>query len=368
MKYKKISIGLTLVGLAVVCHLGTGLETANAQTNLTVQYQSCSVDSSWVRPSAVEQVSKLSQFGNRYGDSKTLTRNRYWTDNVFLLSAYGLSGLRDVYYLSGLWTSKSDIFRCYDSFNVKEVNQGKSAIVWLLEHRIAELNWQDNEYVMTIEPTQSGVQFIQFNRLDGLNFPPLRVKLKNNQQLNTLTGGAYATAKIDSTLRNNKQIQTNEVHPFFKPFISEVKSKLPSNLYIKIPRQEFGNIRFPLAFSEMTSVVSSDTKSLSITLCGNNAVNRTSNEPFCAGVGFLGVIDIFSPTDRNSLDRYTKRDTGVWQNKIFAKGVKARCWSSGQRLTKSFPYCVWRENNQIFVVTAWDGLVDAVINGVVVQR
>jgi len=368
MKYKKISIGLTLVGLAVVSHLGSVLATANAQTNLTIQYQSCSLDSAWVRPSATEQVSKLSQFGNRYGDSKTLIGNRYWTDNVFLLSAYGLSGLRDVYYLSGLWTSKSDISRCYDSFNVKEVNQGKSAIAWLLEHRIVELNWQDNEYVMTVEPTQSGVQFIQFNRLDGLNFPPLRVKLKNNQQFNTLTGGAYATAKIGSTLRNNKPIQTNEVHPFFRPFIPEIKSKLPPNLYIKVPRQEFENIRFPGGLSQMTNVVSSDSTGMSITLCGSNAVNRTSGKPFCAGVGFLGSIRVFPSTDRNSLERYTKRDTGVWENKTFAKGVKARCWSSGQRRSKDFAYCIWQENKQVFVVTAWDGLVDAVINGVVVQR
>lgn len=360
----KISIGLIMVGLAVVSHL----EIADAQTNLSVQYQSCSLDLSWVRPSAVEQVSKLSQFGNRYGDSKTLTKNRYWTDNVFLLSAYGLSGLRDVYYLSGLWTSKSDISRCYDSFDLKRINQGKSAITWLLEHRIVELNWQDNEYVMTVEPTQSGVQLIQFNRLDSFNFPPLRVKLKNNQQLNTLTGGAYATAKIDSTLRNNKKIQTNEVHPFFRPFISEIKSKLPSNLYIKIPKQEFGNIRFPLALNEMTNLVSSDSKGLSITLCASRAVNRTSDKPFCPSVGYLGFISVFSPTDRDSIDRYTKQDTGLWKDKKFAKGITARCWSSGKRLTKSFPYCIWQENKQVFVVTAWDVLVDAVINGIVVQR
>lgn len=165
-----------------------------------------------------------------------------------------------------------------------------------------------------------------------------------------------------------QNLQSRNVHPFFRPFISEIKSKLPSNLYIKIPKQEFENIRFPLALSEVTSVISRDGNGLSVIFCGSNAVAKDESRDFCPSVGYLGFIHVFSSTDRDSLDRYTKRDTGVWQNKTFAKGVKARCWSSGQRLTKSFPYCVWQENKQIFVVTPWDGLVDTVINGVVVQR
>jgi hypothetical protein len=177
----------------------------------------------------------------------------------------------------------------------------------------------------------------------------------------------------ETPIRSNRysseqETQSINPHPFFDPFISEIKANLPSSLYIKIPKQEFENIRFPLALSKMTSIIRSDGKSLTVVFCANNSVGQTSDRPFCYSVGFLGYMHVFPSSDRSSLDRYLKQSKGVWQNRKLMKGFTARCWSPAEKLTKSIPYCIWQENKQFFVVTDWDGLVDAVVNGAVIRH
>lgn len=143
------------------------------------------------------------------------------------------------------------------------------------------------------------------------------------------------------------------VHPFFRSFVTEIKTKLPSNLYVKIPKAEFGRVRFPVFLNDMTPLIGYSEGGFDITLCVTNAVNRMGKTPFCPGVGFLGHILVFHSSNQSLMSRYLKVKTGVWETKRFTQGVTAKCWKSGQHLTKIFPYCMWQENGQVFGSAFW---------------
>jgi len=152
-----------------------------------IPFNICGESQSWVRPTEAEQAAKLKSM-SRY-EATTINASNYmhrlFSRKVFSFTMYGLSARYDFYYLSGLWTyPEENIWKCYKPKGVIEkINSGQLADVWLFQHRVKKIIWQNNGYVMVVEPTQKGVQFIQFPRVENQPSLPLKVVSQKGQEL-----------------------------------------------------------------------------------------------------------------------------------------------------------------------------------------
>jgi hypothetical protein len=161
-----------------------------AQATREVQYETCTVDPAWVRPNDLDQEARLNSIPSFRGID--FTTSPYWTNNIFLLRVYGASALREIVFLSGLWPIQAEISRCYESsFDLEGISSGEIPVVWLLEHRIVDLSWQNDSYVMRVEPAQSGAELIQFSRVEQLSSLPLRVETQSGQESVSLNATSY---------------------------------------------------------------------------------------------------------------------------------------------------------------------------------
>jgi hypothetical protein len=87
----------------------------------------------------------------------------WWSHEIFSFTTYGLSARTDPLYLSGVWTALDDTWDCYNGDQPEQINQGELAEMWLLHHRLVSLEWQDGQYLVTVEPTDAGLQLVQFS-------------------------------------------------------------------------------------------------------------------------------------------------------------------------------------------------------------
>ncbi|HIK44638.1 MAG TPA: hypothetical protein IGR64_07080 [Leptolyngbyaceae cyanobacterium M65_K2018_010] len=113
----------------------------------------------------------------------------WWSHEVFSFTTYGLSARTDPLYLSGLWTAIEATWTCYDGSQPEQINDGDLAEVWLINHRLVSLQWQESQYLMVVEPGQAGLQLIQFPRREREQPLPL--------SLITVTGEALAVMSGD---------------------------------------------------------------------------------------------------------------------------------------------------------------------------
>ncbi|MGQ4648808.1 hypothetical protein [Lyngbya aestuarii] len=193
----RVLLGLT-VSLAI---FGAGFLPACAQSpsseiaQLTdVSYEICGESNTWRRPTETEQIREL-QTIPRYGADLTReplksTLQTFRGQNIFSFTSYGLSSRIEPIYFSGLWTIEDTLFGCYDSSSrVAQINTGEIAEVWLILHRVVNLKWLDNHYVLVVEPTQQGVQFIQFSRKENQPLLPLEVVTENGRELEVIDAG-----------------------------------------------------------------------------------------------------------------------------------------------------------------------------------
>ena len=162
-----------------------------------IQFQICSESQSWVRPTETEQIARLKSLPRYVGHE---VNSRFWTDNIFLFTSYGLSARHEPTYLSGLWKIPTDtILKCYEpQGGTKKINDSQLAEVWLLQHKVIRIEWQDNRYVMVVAPVEKGVQFIQFPRVER-QFPLiLKVVAENGTELASLSapGSPIVTARL----------------------------------------------------------------------------------------------------------------------------------------------------------------------------
>lgn len=158
-----------------------------------ISFNICSASKTWVRPTEAAQIKQLHS-QPRYANVSTTSE--YWRNNVFLFTRYGLSGLLEPIYLSGLWTLDSNtIMKCYKPEGITEkINSDQLAEAWLLQQRIKKIEWQGDRYVMVVEPTQTGVQFVQFPRAERQSSFTLKVLNENGQELTTIrTQGGVTT-------------------------------------------------------------------------------------------------------------------------------------------------------------------------------
>ncbi|MGB8689714.1 MAG: hypothetical protein WCD53_20570 [Microcoleus sp.] len=167
-----------------------------AQSRKRIQFQICSESQSWVRPSETEQIARLKSLPRYVGHE---VNSRFWTDNIFLFTSYGLSARHEPIFMSGLWTIEDSAFQCYKPQGISQkINSGQLAEVWLLQHKVIRVEWQYNRYIMVVSPVERGVQFIQFPRVER-QFPLiLKVVAENGTELATLSapGSPIVTARL----------------------------------------------------------------------------------------------------------------------------------------------------------------------------
>ncbi|MFH7244584.1 MAG: hypothetical protein ACHWZW_17245 [Spirulina sp.] len=122
----------------------------------------------WQRPSTQTQQKHLQtipQYGAALQSEPLLSVAKdWWSHEIFSFTTYGLSARTDPLYLSGLWTVVDQTWACYEGNQPEAINQGYLAEVWLMHHRLVGVQWQQNHYVITVEPAESGLQLVQFPR------------------------------------------------------------------------------------------------------------------------------------------------------------------------------------------------------------
>lgn len=146
----------------------------------------------WQRPSEVAQMKQLEAMPS-YGaalesDPLAALAKAWWGHEIFVFTTYGLSARTDPLYLSGVWTAMDDTWDCYSGDQPEQINQGEMAEMWLLHHRLVGLEWQDDRYLVTVEPMGSGLQLVQFPRQERNQSLPLNIVTTTGQALAVMSG------------------------------------------------------------------------------------------------------------------------------------------------------------------------------------
>jgi hypothetical protein len=146
----------------------------------------------WQRPSEQTQRKQLEQM-ERYTDflqDETLEGlvKDWWTHEAFSFTTYGLSARTDPHYLSGIWTALEHIWGCYEGEEPRQINQGDLAELWLINHRLMDVQWQDNQYIVTVEPGSRGLQMLMFERRENFEDLPVVVMTADGQAVAVMSG------------------------------------------------------------------------------------------------------------------------------------------------------------------------------------
>ncbi len=146
----------------------------------------------WQRPSPNDQAKQLETMGRYEATLATGTvaedGKDWWHHDAFSFTTYGLSARTDPLYLSGVWTAIDQIWDCYSDDQPERINAGDLAEVWLLNHRLVDLRWQDDHYLLTVEPSQGGLQLVQFQRQEVAAQLPINLITTDGQGLPILSG------------------------------------------------------------------------------------------------------------------------------------------------------------------------------------
>lgn len=145
-----------------------------------LDFEVCAAVDDWQRPTEDEQAKHLNEDA-RYSmaletdDALKRASTQFWDHEAVSFTTYGLSARMEPVMLSGLWTVADELWGCYEPEATVAINEGDRAEAWLLNQRITNLEWETDRYVMTVEPAATGVQVIQFDRVDRLASLPLEI-------------------------------------------------------------------------------------------------------------------------------------------------------------------------------------------------
>ncbi len=153
---------------------------SNPDAQNATEFLVCSEAADWQRPSQDQQQKQLAN-DERYSellqdkDFQQLA-NQFWQHDVLSFTTYGLSARMEPINLSGLWSVADDVWAsCYSHDQGTAINEGTLAEAWLLHHHVVDLQWQDDHYVMVVEPAAQGMQVVQFTRRESEADLPLTV-------------------------------------------------------------------------------------------------------------------------------------------------------------------------------------------------
>lgn len=157
-----------------------------------VTFETCAAVENWQRPNAEAQSKQLEKDA-RYNafasnDALKAASTQFWDRQVVSFTTYGLSARMEPTNLTGLWTVDSELQNCYTPETTAAINAGDRAETWLLNHRIESLEKVGDRYVMTVEPTATGMQVIQFERTDELASLPLDVVNASGDSVEVMSG------------------------------------------------------------------------------------------------------------------------------------------------------------------------------------
>jgi hypothetical protein len=164
----------------------------------TVPFSVCANLSDWQRPSVSDQQ-KLLTSDPRYAGAldaeplRSMSQN-LWSHPVISFTTYGLSARTEPLNFSGLWQVADQLWTtCYASTEGDRINTGELAEAWLINHRISSLRWENERYVLVVEPANTGVQVVQFTRVDrpqGDQPSPLSIEVvtANGETVPTVSG------------------------------------------------------------------------------------------------------------------------------------------------------------------------------------
>jgi hypothetical protein len=183
-----LAIGVTVGGIQSSSHLVNTAEavapqlqtTSTPEAEETTAFSVCSEATDWQRPNLDQQQKQLAA-DERYStllQDKDFQQvaNQFWQHDVLSFTTYGLSARMEPINLSGLWSVADDIWAsCYSHDEGSAINEGNLAEAWLMHHRVVDVQWQDDHYVMVVEPNNSGMQVVQFTRREAEAELPLTV-------------------------------------------------------------------------------------------------------------------------------------------------------------------------------------------------
>lgn len=146
----------------------------------------------WQRPSPQLQEKALRALPD-YGlfledESLSTTLKAWWNHQIFSFTTYGLSARTPPLYFSGLWTALEATWSCYEGEQPERFAQGQLAELWLIQHRLLSIEWRDQQYMVTVEPGQSGLQLVQFPRQEDAVTLPISLISVTGEKLPVLSG------------------------------------------------------------------------------------------------------------------------------------------------------------------------------------
>ena len=155
-----------------------------------ITFRTCNPSPTWVRPSLNEQQQQLESLP-RYGsqlNSEPLKSEfaDFWNHEIFSFTSYGLSARIEPINFSGLGRIAEPLLDCYDSTVAEQVNSGEMGEVWLLSHKVTNLQWSEGEYVMVVESQEEGMEIIYFPRQETETSIPLRVVTEDGEEVEVL--------------------------------------------------------------------------------------------------------------------------------------------------------------------------------------
>ena len=168
-------------------------QAANLASANAVNFDVCAAVDSWQRPSDEQQAKQLSadaRYASALEMDSQLKRasEQFWTQQAVSFTTYGLSARMEPINLSGVWTVAEEFNACYTPETTVAINTGDRAETWLLNQEITGLQWERDRYVMTVEPAPTGMQVIQFDRVDELAELPLEVVTSSGTAVEVVSG------------------------------------------------------------------------------------------------------------------------------------------------------------------------------------
>ena len=158
---------------------------------VAVEFETCAAIDNWQRPSVEEQskhLEKDARYGVTAGDLSKATASPFWEQQAVSFTTYGLSARMEPVNLTGLWTVEDEMQNCYTPETTMAINEGDRAETWLLNHQIQSLVKAGDRYIMTVEPTATGMQVVQFDRVDELAALPLEIVTTAGETVESTAG------------------------------------------------------------------------------------------------------------------------------------------------------------------------------------
>lgn len=158
----------------------------------SVSYDLCGELPDWERPSLAEQTAALMD-NPRYGteletDPLKELFEKFWHESLITFTTYGLSARTEPVYLSGVWTGIEAMSACYEGDRPTAINTGDLAEMWLIGYQVVDFVWTGDRYQVTVEPTTTGLRFIQFERVESSEDLPIVVLEAGGEELTVAAG------------------------------------------------------------------------------------------------------------------------------------------------------------------------------------